>query len=75
MARYIKAVECAEVISEKFNIPLSELVDEFAEIPTADVVEVVRCKDCKFRYTTTCFSRHETADNDFCSNAERKEVE
>ena len=67
MARYIKAVECAEVISEKFNIPLSELVDEFAEIPTADVVEVVRCKDCKFRYTATCFSRHETADNDYCS--------
>ena len=38
MARYIKAVECAEIISEKLNIPLGDLVDIFAEIPTADVV-------------------------------------
>lgn len=47
MARYIDAVECADTISEKMNIPLGDLVDVFAEIPTADVVEVVRCKDCK----------------------------
>ena len=38
MARYIKAVECADIISERFNIPLDDLVDVFAEIPTADVV-------------------------------------
>ena len=38
MAKYIKAVECAEIISEKFNIPLADLVDVFAEINTADVV-------------------------------------
>ena len=38
MARYIDAVECAEIISEKCNIPLGDLVDVFAEIPTADVV-------------------------------------
>ena len=38
MARYVKAVECAEKISEKLNIPLGDLVDVFAEIPTADVV-------------------------------------
>lgn len=38
MARYIKSVECAEFISEKLNIPLGDLVDIFAEIPTADVV-------------------------------------
>ena len=36
--RYIDAVECAEIISEKLNIPLGDLVDIFAEIPTADVV-------------------------------------
>ena len=40
MARYIDAVECADAISEKLNIPLGDLVDVFAEIPTADVVEV-----------------------------------
>ena len=40
MARLVEAVKCAEIISEKFNIPLADLVDVFAEIPTADVVEV-----------------------------------
>lgn len=40
MARYIDAVKSAEVVSEKLNIPLDDLVDVFAEIPTADVVEV-----------------------------------
>ena len=42
MGKLIEAVKCAEVISEKFNIPLADLVDVFAEIPTADVVEVKR---------------------------------
>lgn len=42
MARLVEAVKCAEIISEKFNIPLAGLVDVFAEIPTADVVEVKR---------------------------------
>lgn len=42
MGKLVEAVECAEIISEKFNIPLSDLVDVFAEIPTADVVEVKR---------------------------------
>ena len=48
MARYVEVVNSAEIISEKLNIPLADLVDVFAEIPTADVVEVVRCKDCKY---------------------------
>lgn len=38
MARYIDAVSAAEIISEKLNIPLGDLVDVFAEIPTAEVV-------------------------------------
>lgn len=40
MGKLIEAVKCAEIISEKLNIPLADLVDVFAEIPTADVVEV-----------------------------------
>lgn len=40
MAKYIDAVTAAEKISESLNIPLGDLVDIFAEIPTADVVEV-----------------------------------
>lgn len=40
MARYVLAVQCAETISEKLNIPLHELVDIFYDIPSADVQEV-----------------------------------
>ena len=42
MARYVEVVNSAEIISEKLNIPLADLVDVFAEIPAADVVEVKR---------------------------------
>lgn len=48
MARYIKDCECAKVISEKFNIPLGDVIDVVYDISTADVVEVVRCRKCKY---------------------------
>ena len=39
--------------------------------PTVDAVEVVRCKDCKHRYSSEfCECRPE---NDYCSDGERKE--
>lgn len=47
-------------------------------IPAADVVPVVRCKDCKYRDGTPgqpnilCAQMHE---DDFCSYGERKEGE
>ena len=50
--------------------------------PTADVAEVVRCKDCKNLVNTTinanCFlicdiSDMEIAPEDFCSHGERRE--
>ena len=40
--KYIDAVTTAEKISDKFNIPMAELVDVFAEIPAADVQPVKR---------------------------------
>ena len=52
-------------------------------LPTADVVEVVRCKDCKLRGKADCptayYSEYEGEyvcpmnDNDFCNYGERKE--
>lgn len=42
MAKFIEAVKRAEVISEKFNIPLADLVDVFAEIPTANNEDCTR---------------------------------
>lgn len=49
--------------------------------PTADVVEVVRCKDCKWWKRMNgdkrlqCFHSHgliRTTENDYCSRGERK---
>lgn len=39
MSRYIDADKTAEIVSERHGIPLSELADTFAEVPTADVKE------------------------------------
>lgn len=50
MSTYIRAVVAARAIADKYGIPLGDLVDTFADIPAADVVEVVRCRDCKHSY-------------------------
>lgn len=52
-------------------------------IPTDDVVEVVRCKDCRFYESNCCFNRQWDMESsteiplvretDFCSYGERKE--
>lgn len=60
MARFIDAVNAAEIISDKLGIALSELVDVMATVPTADVQEVkhgtwentntpnqLRCSNCE----------------------------
>ena len=48
------------------------------KIPTADVVEVVRCKDCKFfKYGDYCdegkMEHSRCRENDYCSYGERSE--
>ena len=48
MSKYVNAADAAEKIAEKHGIPIADLVDTFAEIPAADVVEVVRCRECKY---------------------------
>lgn len=82
MSKYIRAVVAAKAIAEKYGIPLGDLVDTFADIPAADVVPVVRCKDCRHCETDyvhegeyTCFytgAMGLTLD-DFCSKAEGKD--
>lgn len=63
MSKYIDAVKAAEIVSERHKIPLSELVDIFTEVPTADVKEVkhgewitdkdgyVTCSECGEEHT------------------------
>ena len=80
MSRYVKAVECAEIISKELNISLGDLVDIFTEIPTADVVEVKHgkwkkggnektCSACKFIY----YSNND--DFNYCPNCGAKWTE
>ena len=63
-------------------ISLAEAKDRIEEIPTADVVAVVRCKDCKWWKRMNgdkrlqCFHNHgliRTTENDYCSRGERRE--
>ncbi len=46
------------------------------QTPTIDAVPVVRCKDCKWRNTFGCpyenFDAAARADDDFCSDGERR---
>lgn len=57
MPKYIQAVDAAEKISEKYGIPIYELVDVFQDIPSADVKKVVHAKwecDGKNLICTSC---------------------
>ena len=74
MSRYIDADAMRTVKSIQsadFN-SIESIQKWIDEQPTADVVEVVRCKDCK-HYIKACFEWHD--DDDFCSYGERREDE
>ena len=53
----------------------SVMLNEVLNCPAADVVPVVRCKDCKHLFYTMCmacgFLPHKP--NDFCSYGERRD--
>lgn len=42
------------------------------EAPTIDAVEVVRCKDCKWRKACKVFSQQQITDDSYCSWGERE---
>lgn len=82
MSTYIRAVVAAKAIADKYGIPLGDLVDTFADIPAADVAEVVRCEncirrgteDCAMYYGCECGEQHTwETDDDFCSYGERRD--
>lgn len=94
MARYIDADEAIKVIlsgkiddscslvecPEECNSFLDAAADDISKMPTADVVEVVRCKDCKHRIIDTNDDWCECTGCDinpdgFCEEGERRENE
>lgn len=85
MSRYIDADKLKFVIEKNFGhgtiTPILQLIDGQ---PTADVVEVCLCKDCKYRKFIDwgmgdCLhpkgSKHIAYDYHYCSYGERKENE
>ena len=55
---------------------------QIADAPTMDAVEVVRCRECKYRFGNNGYSKNGCPiidaniwmdDDDFCSHGERKE--
>ena len=91
MAEYIErkraiAVACKGCNKEFSNEPCEPsecyIQQGLFNIAAADVVEVVRCKECKHRYTASSgvifCTQHLTMsanDDDFCSYGERREGE
>ena len=88
MTVYIKREDAIDaVLDVYYNTPDIDLSCEKFEaailkIPAADVVPVVRCKDCRLRgreecamfYRCECGEQHTwETDNDFCSWAKRRD--
>lgn len=76
MSRYIDAdaFEAFGYTSQDgtFDDGVEFVLEKLDEQPTADVVEVVRCKDCKYEDTCCRMIRNEKKPNDYCSYAERR---
>lgn len=74
MAEYIEREAAEDAVGEAHLKGLNPLW-ELRDVPTADVVPVVRCKECKHLFYTMCaacgFLPHKP--NDFCSYGERKD--
>jgi hypothetical protein len=85
---YIKKEPIIEFIKKGLNNPNKleafghdaiEILAEIEYAPTADVVEVVRCKDCIHYQKGSCnhfgyyLYASDVEENDFCSYGERKQ--
>ena len=89
MDKYIKREDAIKAIIEnpsKIGVFTAKAIRAIEDLPTADVVEVVRCKDCVYRMELhpmyayegrlckVCFIRNKpVSDNGYCSDAIRKE--
>ena len=88
MSRYIDEISARESFQDVLAYMGSEVKRMLKKVPTADVVEVVRCKDCKycFRYIRPNYERYECEykgcsdeavdyvdPTHYCSYGERKE--
>ena len=79
---YIEREEVREAFRMEFDNDYADGITD--KLPTADVQEVVRCKDCRWRgteecsmyYRCNCGEQHTwETDNDFCSCGEKMDKE
>lgn len=79
MTDYISRQAALKLIEEDIPITVNpvevvaNILAELEEVPAADVVEVVKCKDCIYRFESSCKWREdETPDpDDYCSIGEK----
>ena len=78
MAEYVDKGKLYDAISDNWSgikvCVTSDILEFINYTPTADVVEVVRCKDCKWHDSVDGPMRQcdITDDDDFCSYGERE---
>ena len=78
MAEYIKKEDIEQKIQDGLNnLVLGhdaiEVLGMIYEIPAADVAPVVRCKDCKYRYSDSWCEYVDDDDNFYCARGYRKD--
>lgn len=78
MAEYIERGRALEIV-KRTSGDYAAAWSEIGKLPAADVVEVVRCKDCKHYQKDMLFGNaycdgRQVKPDDFCSYGERKET-
>ncbi len=79
---YIKREDAINVFcwGEDLYVRCGIATQNIKDIPSADVVEVVRCKDCKhYKDNHRCYSKYSNMNDyrspdDYCSYGERREA-
>ena len=69
MDEYIKR----DLAIEFLPVAYDSAINAIRNVPAADVVQVVRCKDCKHRYHDSWCEYVDDDDNFYCARGERKE--
>ena len=85
MSDYIKREDAIKAMARGIGIPYTDFIDVaercMDDIPSADVVEVVRCKDCEYwddhercDFWSSIMTPHYPGKNDYCSYGERADA-
>ena len=80
MIEYIKREDVLRILENGEYWPIGKLEDDILHLEAEDVVEVVRCRDCRHITFSDCYGECGKGylgivqPNDFCSRGEHKEA-